>query len=173
MIGWNDRLAVAVLALALMYLSVAHGQPSLAAPAPDPSLFRLGGVFEEQSAGIAGDLCSQRVPASKADWTETLRQWREAHRKKLDALRKSSKSLELALRSRPSQGAPLDLGQYVMFSAQGPQLIMYGLAAANDADASGLCEKLRQRMLDREQVERSLDQAQLDISAVLKAVSQQ
>jgi hypothetical protein len=154
-----------------MHLSVARGQPP--SSAPDPSFFRLGEVFSEQSMATAGDLCSQRVPASRADWTETLRQWRETHREKLDALKEASKALDAALRTRPAQGAPLDLGQYAMLAAQGPQLIMYGLAAANDAHAYELCEKLRQRMLDREQVEKSLDQAQLVISAALKAVSQQ
>jgi hypothetical protein len=134
-------------------------------------LFQLGGAFAEQALGLAADLCTQRVPASRTGWQEASRQWHEDHRDRLEALRQSTRSLETALRTRPVPGAPLDLGQYTQASAQASALVLYGLAAASDAKASELCETLRARMLDRASQDRSLDQAQAAVSAALRLVS--
>ncbi len=164
---WIRRFSMA--ALAPFGLCNVHAQPQLGSV--DSAIFQLGGAFAEESVTIAEDLCAQRVPASRADWIETSRQWREAHREKLTSLGQAIRSLEAVLEKSPAQGAPLNLGQFVMFRAQGPQFIMYGLAGANDVKADELCAKLRANLLDRSQQDRLLDQAQLAVSAALTAVS--
>lgn len=165
------KLVCRISAVGLASLCISNGHAETTQRPPDPALFQLGGMFEEDSFATAADLCSQRVPTSKDAWSETSRQWHEAHHEKLAALRQASKSIAALLKSGAAQGAPLDLGQFAMFSTQGPHFIMYGLAGANDAKAYELCESLRARYLDRKLVDQSLDQAQLAATAALSAVS--
>lgn len=157
--------------MALASLCISNGHAETAPRPPDPALFQLGEVFVEETFSTAADLCSQRVPTSKDAWIEAARQWHEAHQEKLTALRHTSNSIAEALKSGAAQGSALDLGQFSMFSTQGPHLIMYGLATASDAKAYELCESLRSRYLDRKLVDQSLDQAQAAAAAALNAVS--
>ena len=164
---WIRRLAVAAVASFGFFNVYAQSQSGPMYPA----IFQLGGAFEEESVSIASDLCTARVPSSRVDWIETFRQWHEAHREKLTSLGQAVRSLEVVLEKSPEQGAPLNLGQFAMFRAQGPQFIMYGLAGADDIKAYALCAKLRAKLLDRTQEDRLLDQAQLAVSTALMAVS--
>lgn len=155
--------------MALAGLSMGHAQP-VSTP-PDPAVLQLGGLSADDAAGMAANLCSQRVPDSRADWAETSRQWHGQHGGKLAALKQSSRALEAALKAKAGQDAPLDLGQYTMLLAQGPTLILYGLAGANDAKARELCESFRARLLDRQKIDASLDETQAAASAVLGTLS--
>ena len=163
---WMYRFAVAALAFGACDL---QAQP--ASKPVDPAIFNLSGAFADEFVPLVSDLCSQRVPASRTDWSGTSRQWHEAHREKLASLEQSTRALAAALEKMPARGAPLDLEQFAMYRGQGAELFMYGLAAADDAKALELCARMRAKLLDRTLQDRLLDDAQQAVSAALAAVS--
>ena len=160
---------ISVVGFASLFMAIGHAET---APRPfDPALYQLGGMFAEDALATTADVCGQRVPASREAWTEAARQWHEAHQEELAMLRRDANSIFEALKSGAPKGSSLDLGQFAMFRAQLPLLMMYGLATASDAKAYELCESLRAHYLDKQSEDQFLDQAQAAADAALGAVS--
>jgi hypothetical protein len=141
-------------------LGIATSSPVCAQPAADGGrLLLLSSLYIEGSYNTAAYACSSRFPQERARWNESLTAWKQHHAATLVELRDLDAQLSAATRSAPETSG-LTQQDLMALRTVGTVTLLGQLAAAQDAQASELCSKIRTRLDGDAQEKAAIEQAQ-------------